>query len=128
MFNRILLSMGGMLLETATDDITGVTNEVLQAVINYINWIFSGILGVAAAVAMIYAIVVGVRMARANNAEEREEAKKKVIYTVIGIAVAIALIILIQILLPKITEWTGYKPAKPETDGGGFIGLLKMGL
>ena len=126
MFNRILLSMGGMLLDPS--GIGGAANDTLEAVLNALNWIFTAILAVAAVVATIYAIFVGVKMARANNAEEREEAKKKVIYTVIGIAVAIALIILIQILLPKITEWTGYKPAKPETDGGGFIGLLKMGL
>ena len=121
MFNRILMKMG-MLLDAAADtgknDPAGVTNSVLKSVIGYVNSILAAIIGVAVAIATVYAIVVGVRMAKANNAEEREEAKKKVIYTVLGIAVAVALMLILVILKDKIPQWVGAE------DSSGFIGLL----
>lgn len=106
MFNRILMSMGMLMAET-TDKPAEVTNDVLYSVVNYINSILAALIGVAVAIAIVYAIVVGMRMARANNAEEREEAKKKVIYTVVGIAVAVALMLVLLILKDKIPEWLG---------------------
>ena len=118
MFNKILMSMGMLMAET-TDKPAEVTNDVLYKVINYINSILAAIIGVAVAIGIVYAIVVGVRMARANNAEEREEAKKKVIYVVLGIAVAVALMLVLIILKDKIPEWIGVK----DDTTGGFIGL-----
>lgn len=116
MFNRILMSMSML----GANDITDTTTEVGNAVITYLNLVLSILLGIAAAVAAIYAIVVGVRMARANNAEEREEAKKKVIYTVAGVLIAIALIIIMNIIKANIGKWTGTDPISPTE----FIGLL----
>lgn len=144
MFNRILMSMGMLLADESTGakDPSTVTNDVLYSVVNYINSILAALIGVAVAIAIVYAIVVGMRMARANNAEEREEAKKKVIYTVIGIAVAVALMLVLLILKDKIPGWLGLKkitkgdevrwisgdiPEKWKEDGwsfASFIGLL----
>lgn len=110
MIQKILMGMG-MLADsnTASDvsDITTVTNDTLYAVVNYINSILAGIIGVAIAIGVVYAIVVGAKMARANNAEQREEAKKKVIYTVVGIAIAVALMIILLVLKDQIPSWLG---------------------
>ena len=113
MFDKILMSMGMLMADTPEK----VTNDVLYDVINYVNSILAAIIGVAVAIATVYAIVVGVRMAKANNAEEREEAKKKVIFTVIGIAVAVALMLVLVILRDKIPEWLGMKKIVKTIDG-----------
>ena len=104
MFQRILMGMGML---AAAEDIDIVANDTLYTVVQYINNILGALIGVAVAIAIVYAIVVGARMARANNAEEREEAKKKVVYTVVGIAVAVALMLVLFILRDKIPAWMG---------------------
>ena len=114
MFQRILMGMG-MLADKASD-VDTVTNDVLYSVINYINSILAALIGVAVMIGIVYAIVVGARMARANNAEEREEAKKKVVYTVIGIAVAVALMLVLLVLKDKIPEWMGLAQIKKGTE------------
>ena len=107
MFNKILMSMGMLMVDETSP--AEVTNDVLYSVVTYINSILAALIGVAVAIAIVYAIVVGMRMAKANNAEEREEAKKKVIYTVVGIAVAVALMLVLLILKDKIPGWLGLK-------------------
>ena len=118
MFNKVLLAMGNLL---EADD-GKITKDTATAIINYVNIVVSALLGIVGAVAVVYAVLVGIKMARANNAEEREEAKKKVIYTVAGIAVTIALIVVINIISNKLPDWIGVTPAKPDASGG-FIGL-----
>ncbi len=118
MFNKVLLAMGNLLEADAGQ----ITKDTATAIINYVNIVVSALLGIVGAVAVVYAVLVGIKMARANNAEEREEAKKKVIYTVAGIAVTIALIVVINIISNKLPDWIGVTPAKPDASGG-FIGL-----
>ena len=116
MFQRVLMGMNGLLEVSATE----TSKSVLQAVTNYITAILGSIIGVAAMVAVVYAIVVGAKMARANNAEEREEAKKKVIFTVIGIGVAIAIMIIMFVIKNKVFEWLPSDIENPDA----LIGLL----
>ena len=107
MLNRILMGMSML----ATADAGDVSISVLEKVLNWIWLIMSPLLGIAIAVAMIYAIVVGAKMARADSAEQREEAKKKVVYTVIGIAVAIGLMLILLLLKSKLPDWIGVTPS-----------------
>ena len=107
MFQKILMKKylisPSIFISSATD----TSNEVLTMVTNYITAVLGSIIGVAAMVAIVYAIFVGAKMARANNAEEREEAKKKVIFTVAGIGVAIALMIILFVIKDKVPGWLG---------------------
>ncbi len=120
MLNRILMGMSML----AAQDAGKVSVSVLQKVLNWIWLIMAPLIGIAIAIAMIYAIVVGAKMAKADSAEQREEAKKKVVYTVIGIAVAVALMLILLLLREKLPDWIGVTPATPEEGTGGFIGLL----
>ena len=60
------------------------------------------ILIVVAAAGTIYAVVLGVNMARADSAEKREEAKKRVVNVLIGMVIIIALILLFNLFIDKI--------------------------
>ena len=73
------------------------TTEVLMKFNAVLNNILVPIIIVTCSIGVIFAIYLGIKMARANNAEQREEAKKRVVYTVIAIAVGIALILLFKI-------------------------------
>ena len=63
-------------------------------------------LTIVGAAGMIYAIILGVNMARADSTEKREEAKKRLINVIVGVAIMVALILLcvlfIEAILPNI--------------------------
>ena len=62
---------------------------------------------------MIYAIVLGVKLARAETTEQRDEAKKRLINAIIALVVMIALILLLELFVNNIDNWVG-NVAKPD--------------
>lgn len=75
-------------------------------VVDAVYLVLIPILVVVGAAGMIYAIILGVNMARADSTEKREEAKKRLINVIVGVAIMIALILLcvlfIEAILPNI--------------------------
>ena len=90
------------------------------------------ILIVLATAGVIYAIYLGVMMAKAEDEGKREEAKKRIINVVIAIAIVVVLIALfygLRAALPKIVEYAkDGTQDKTSTDGSGVIGLLSAML
>ena len=70
----------------------------LDTLLNSITKIINPILIMVAFAGVLYAIVVGVRFVKADNKDEREEAKHKLITVIIGIVVTLALIALFYFL------------------------------
>lgn len=89
-----LLSM--LLTDTgsATSTVPPWLKTILDALTNFIN----PILIVVAVAGIVYAIVVGIRFAKADDKNAREEAKQKLIYVIVGIVVTIVLIALFYFL------------------------------
>lgn len=69
-------------------DVTGAIQSVLWP-----------ILIIVGAAGMIYAIVLGINIARADSTDKREEAKQRLIHVIIGLAVIVALILFFQLLI-----------------------------
>ena len=74
-------------------------------VINNVKW---PLLILVAAAGSIYAIVLGVQMARADSTEKREEAKKRLINLLVGIAITIGLILFFTLLIRTILPAVGF--------------------
>lgn len=68
-------------------------------IVNAINEILPIILIVVGAAGTIYAVVIGVNMARADSTEKREEAKKRLINVIVGIAIVVGLILFLRLLI-----------------------------
>ena len=68
-----------------TNQFEGTNYAFLDPILKVLDEIIWPILIVLAAVGSIYAIYLGVMMAKAENAEKREEAKKRIINAVIAI-------------------------------------------
>ncbi len=81
------------LLDTA-NNVPDWLQTILNALVNFIN----PILIVVSVAGLVYAIVVGIRFAKADDKNEREEAKQKLIYVIVGIVVTIVLIALFYFL------------------------------
>lgn len=74
----------------------------ISTLLSSISWILWVALILVGACGAVYAIYVGVKMARADSSEQREEAKKRLINIIVSIVVTIALILFFNLLLPVI--------------------------
>ena len=63
------------------------------------------LLVVLGALAVIFGVLRGVKLAKAESADQQQEAKKSLITFVIGIGSAIVLTVLLFIFLPDIVGW-----------------------
>ena len=80
--------------------------EFLKGIVTAIENTLWPILVVVATVGSIYAIYLGIQMAKAEDASKREESKKRVINAVIAMGVTVVLIVIIQtVLIPNIPLW-----------------------
>ena len=99
--------MNSLFAKVATMKLEGNVSEKFQwvykikSVIDSILW---PLLIVVAAAGTIYAVVLGVNMARADSTEKREEAKKRVINVLIGMAIIIGLLLLFKLFTGPILD------------------------
>ena len=96
----------------------------LENLLAAIEGIIGPILIVIGAVGIIYAIYLGVMLAKAENAEKREEAKKRIINVVIAIAITAVLIFLMYLFSNNI-DWFINLKDKTVDGGEALIGLLR---
>lgn len=73
-------------------------------IVNAVYTILVPILAIVSAAGVIWAIVLGVQMARADSTDKREEAKKRLVGLIIGIVILVVLIIFFVTLFPMILE------------------------
>lgn len=93
---------------------------------DFLKTLLPYVLIVVATAGTIYAVVLGVKMARAEDAGAREEAKKRIINFVIALAVTVVLILLLQLFANNIGTWLGITVPDSDIVGGKTaIGLLK---
>lgn len=104
-----LLFKVAMLLEgTATDKWGWVSN-----ITGFLKTLLPYVLIVVATAGTIYAVILGVNMARAEDASKREEAKKRIINFIIALAVTVLLILLLQLFVNYLPAWLGIEELDP---------------
>lgn len=86
---------------------------------NVLYPILYAILAVVGAAGIIYAIVLGVNLARAEDQSKRDESKKRLITTLIAIVITVALVIFFNELFPMILE--AFRPEDLDIDTGALI-------
>ena len=87
---------------------------VFKPVIDILDSMLLPILILLGTAGSIYAIVLGVNYSKAESADKREEAKKRMINAIIGIVVTLLLLILLKLFTANadtIAEWIqGFDP------------------
>ena len=85
-------------------DTEQAAKDVADQVSNAINKILTPVLLILSAAGIVWAIVLGVNMARADSTEKREEAKKRLISLIVGLVIMVALIVFFKWGLPGILD------------------------
>lgn len=96
-----LLSLEGITTWESLATYFGEDNWI-STLLSSISWVLWVALILVGACGAVYAIYIGVKMARADSSEQREEAKKRLINIIVAIVVTIALILFFNLLLPVI--------------------------
>ena len=90
----------------------------------YLYPILYAILAVVGAAGVIYSVVLDINLAKAEDQSKRDEAKKRMVTTIIAVAVTLVLIIFFNELLPLIIgalKDSTIKGAETAGSGSGFI-------
>ncbi len=85
-------------------DLGGESFTWLNYLYKYLGPVLWAIMAIVGAAGAIYAIVLGVNLARAEDQSKRDEAKKRLVTVLIAVAITIALVIFFNTLLPMIIE------------------------
>lgn len=103
---------------------TGSDLEWVANIYDYLGPILYAIMAVVGAAGVIYSVVLGVQLAKAEDQSKRDEAKKRLITTVIAVAVTVVLIIFFNELFPLIIKAVNTTdPSKPGELPSTFIHL-----
>ena len=105
-----LFTSGASLLGSSSDSYSDQSwyVNIVSPIANALNVVLGPILILLGSAGAIYAIVLGVNLSRAESADKREEAKKRLINFVVGIVAAIILLVLLKLLvnnIDSILEW-----------------------
>lgn len=102
-----------------SDGLTGTDYTFLGPILDFIENAMIPIIVILLAVSAIYAIILGVNMARADGAEKRDEAKKRILNFLIGAAVTLVLLVIVYVLASKATEIFGLAKNAGSAIAGG---------
>lgn len=79
--------------------------EAVMKFVNTVKIILIPLLIMVASAGTIYAVVLGVNMARADSGEKREEAKKRLVNFIIGFVIIIVLIVALRVIAEYIPNF-----------------------
>jgi hypothetical protein len=82
-------------------------SPVIQPVLEIINAILWPAIALVGAIGPIYCIILGIKLAKADEQNSREKAKKDLIGAIVGFLVIFVLIVAMKIAMPILEAWVG---------------------
>ena len=83
-----------------------------------LNNILTPILIIVATAGLIYAVVLGVNLARADSADKQQEAKKRMIYAIVGLVSIVVLILLLKLFVANVDGILGIDTTVGDSGAG----------
>ena len=80
-------------------------NPVIQPVLDILNAVLWPAIAIVGSAGTIYCIFLGVKIAKSDEQNSREKAKKDLIGAVIGFALIFVLIVALRISMPILQDW-----------------------
>ena len=88
--------------------------QVAAPIVSLLNSLMAPLLAIVGAAGALYCVVLGVKFAKAEEPQDREKAKGALKNAVIGFVLIFVLILALNLLMPKMIEWT-------NTQAGGTV-------
>ena len=92
---------------------------VANPIISLIDSLLGPLLGIVGAAGAIYCVVLGVKFARAEEAQDREKAKGALKNAIIGFVLIFVLLVALKLLMPQMIQWTNTNAAGTITGVSG---------
>lgn len=96
--NNLLLSMASLLGAGYSNSAPWYT-QIVKTVIDWLQMLLWPIIIIVATAGMIYAIYLGIQLARAESADKREEAKKRMLWFILAFVLTVLILVVIQLLI-----------------------------
>lgn len=90
----------------------GLDLAFLTPIADALNIIIIPIVALLGTFGTIYSIILGVNMAKADSADKRAAAKKKIVSVIVSVISVIALLYLLQFLFNNLPTWVNGTPSK----------------
>lgn len=102
-----ILNLGATITYMGKDYIVEDQFAFLGTIFSIVQYALIPLFIAVAAAGSIYAVVLGVNLARAEDAEKRQAAKQRLIWAVVGLVSIIVLILLINWIVGMVPQWFG---------------------
>ena len=106
------VSAGG---QAETDNSQGAGNAAIDPIYDALSTFGPPLMGLLAAVMALYGAIMGFSYAKAEDSGERDKAKKKLVYGLIGFGVVILLVLLLYMMRGAITGYVNSETAELAT-------------
>jgi hypothetical protein len=80
-------------------------SPVIQPVLEVLNAILWPVIAVVGSAGAIYCVFLGIKIAKSDEQNSREKAKKDLLGAVIGFALIFVLIVALKIAMPILQDW-----------------------
>ena len=97
--NRFLGDNAIGLPSDASNNVPDWVENILSPIFDILGWLLPVIMIVLGIAGIVFAIVLGVNYAKAENAEAKDQAKKRLINAVVGILITIVALVLIFVFI-----------------------------
>ena len=95
---------------------SNVFNEAATPIVELINSILTPLIAVVGALGAIWCVLLGVKLAKADEPQEREKAKMALKNAIIGYLLIFILVVVLRITIKPLTEWmNGYNNTTTTT-------------
>lgn len=91
-----------------TDKATSQAKSIVKPIDELLDVMIIPLLVLIGSAGLIYSIVLGVNYSKAENADKREEAKKRLVNTIIGFVILLVLLVLLRVFTnnaEEISDW-----------------------
>lgn len=88
---------------------------IVAPIVELLNGLVNPLLLIVVALGTIYAIVLGVKYAKAEEPQDREKAKNALKNAIIGFVLIFVLILALKLLTPALTQWVNTNATNTST-------------
>lgn len=103
-----MLEKGLMLFDNASETkALSALADATKPVEELVNALYGPLISIVSSVAIIYCIFLGVKLAKAEEPQEREKAKSALKNAIVGYLLIFVLILILKNVAPTLSSWVG---------------------